>query len=96
LDWPAPPIGIPSALFPDWPSDANVQIELGDATATVFIDGRLVMHQRLLPGFDDDDAFRQAQDQFDGLIRRYPERTLGHPPLDEIFSSSYRRARPGP
>ena len=60
---------------------------------SVFIDGRLVMHRRKLPGFDDDDAFRQAQAQFDGLIRRYPERTLGHSPLDDIFSSSYPRLR---
>jgi hypothetical protein len=34
-------------------------------------------------------AAEQAQAQFDGLIARYPERTLGHPPVEQIFSSSY-------
>lgn len=58
---------------------------------TVFIDGRPVMHHRRLPDFDEDRASRQAQAQFDRLIARYPERTSGHPPLDEIFSSSYPR-----
>ena len=57
----------------------------------VFIDGRLVMHDRQLPDYHDSAMFRQAQQQFDGLVTRYPERTLGHPPLTEIFSSSYPR-----
>lgn len=58
---------------------------------SVFIDGRLVMQHRQLPGFDDNAAFQQAQKQFNRLIKCYPERTYGHPPLDEIFSSSYPR-----
>ncbi|MGI9335340.1 MAG: amidohydrolase family protein [Gammaproteobacteria bacterium] len=60
---------------------------------TVFIDGRQVMHRRRLPGFDEDEAWQQAQRQFDGLIARYPERTIGHPTIDELFSSSYARVR---
>ncbi len=61
----------------------------GRDVTTVFIDGRLVMHEGQIPGFDEDQAFAQAQAQFDGVIARYPERTLGHPPIAEIFSSSY-------
>ena len=63
----------------------------GRDVRSVFINGRLVMHERKIPGFDEDAAFARAQAQFDSLIARYPERTLGHPPVNEIFSSSYRR-----
>ena len=48
------------------------------------VDGRI-------PGFDAAQAQAQAQAQFDGLVARYPDRTWGHPPVDEIFSSSYPR-----
>ena len=67
----------------------------GRDVRTVFIDGRLVMHERVIPGFDEDAACARAQQQFDGLIARYPERTFGHPPLSDIFSSSYPRHRKG-
>jgi cytosine/adenosine deaminase-related metal-dependent hydrolase len=63
----------------------------GHDVRSVFIDGRLVMHERRIPGFDENTAFQRAQAQFDGVIARYPERTLGHPPLAEIFSTSYPR-----
>ena len=55
----------------------------------VIIDGRFVMVDRQIPGRDEVDDNRRAQRQFEGLMRKYPERTVGHPPLDEIFSSSY-------
>ena len=58
----------------------------------VWIDGRRVMADRLIPGFDQDSAMIRAQAQFDGLIARYPDRTQGHPPVAEIFTPSYRRA----
>ena len=67
----------------------------GRDVRTVFIDGRLVMRERVIPGFDEDAACARAQQQFDGLIARYPERTFGHPPLSDIFSSSYPRRRKG-
>ena len=68
----------------------------GRDVTTVFIDGRLVMQDRKIPGFDETAAARQAQAQFDGLIARYPDRTMGHPPVADIFHSSYpRRARDG-
>ena len=67
----------------------------GRDVRSVLVDGRLVMHERVIPGFDEDIAFARAQTQFDGLIARYPERTLGHPPVSEIFSNSYpRRHKP--
>ncbi|MCP5154194.1 MAG: amidohydrolase family protein [Ectothiorhodospiraceae bacterium] len=61
----------------------------GRDVTTVLVDGRLVMHERRIAGFDDETDWPRAQAQFDGLIARYPERTHGHPPVEEIFSSSY-------
>jgi cytosine/adenosine deaminase-related metal-dependent hydrolase len=61
----------------------------GRDVRTVFIDGRLVMDEGRIPGFDEDAAFTRAQAQFDGVIARYPDRTLSHPPVEAIFTSSY-------
>ncbi|MDJ1157333.1 amidohydrolase family protein [Chelatococcus sp. SYSU_G07232] len=61
---------------------------------TVVIDGRFVMSSGVIPGFDAAEAHRQAQAQFDRLTARYPERTWKHPPVEEIFSSSYPRVEP--
>ncbi len=55
----------------------------------VMIDGRFVMRDRTLPGVDDRDYRARAQRQFDGVVEKYPQRTFGHPPIEEIFSSSY-------
>lgn len=61
----------------------------------VAIDGRFVMEDGAIPGVDDRALCAQAQAQFDRLVAQYPRRTLSHPPVEEIFSSSYRRiARP--
>ncbi len=57
----------------------------------VIIDGRFVMTDRQIPGFDAEAAQRQAQAQFDRLVAKYPDRTWGHPPVEQIFSSSYPR-----
>jgi len=57
---------------------------------SVFIDGRMVMADRTLPGVDFAADSARAQRQFEGLIAKYPERTVGHPPVSEIFSSAYR------
>jgi cytosine/adenosine deaminase-related metal-dependent hydrolase len=57
---------------------------------SVFVAGRVVVENGLIPGFDMEAAHAQAQLQFDGLVRRYPDRTWGHPPVKAIFSSSYR------
>ena len=59
----------------------------------VWIDGRRVMRDGVIPGFDDAD-FARAQAQFDGLIAKYPDRTTGHPPVSEIFRPGYARSNP--
>jgi cytosine/adenosine deaminase-related metal-dependent hydrolase len=62
----------------------------------VVVAGRMVVVDRAIPGLDMQAAGIRAQAQFEGLIARYPERTFGHPPVEEIFSSSYpiRHRRP--
>ncbi len=57
--------------------------------STVVIDGRFVMEDRVIPGIDEAADNVRAQRQFEGVMARYPERTLDHPPMNEIFSSSY-------
>ena len=49
----------------------------------------VVMRDRQLPGIDLDGWHARAQAQFDGLIAKYPLRTLHHPPVEEIFAPSY-------
>ena len=61
----------------------------------VIIDGRFVMVDRQIAGHDEALDNHRAQQQFEGLMRKYPERTLGHPPTAEIFSSSYPVVRAG-
>lgn len=63
----------------------------GRDVRTVVIDGRFVMVDGVIPGFDAAAEQARAQRQFDGLLTRYPDRTYGHPPLEQIFSSSYPR-----
>ncbi|HEV7260458.1 MAG TPA: amidohydrolase family protein [Bosea sp. (in: a-proteobacteria)] len=63
--------------------------------STVIIDGRFVMEERVIPGIDEASDNARAQKQFEGVMARYPERTLGHPPESEIFSSSYPVERAG-
>ena len=55
----------------------------------VVVGGRSVVIDGRIPGMDMQAEGRRAQAQFDGLMSRYPERTWGHPPVGEIFSSSY-------
>jgi cytosine/adenosine deaminase-related metal-dependent hydrolase len=63
----------------------------GRDVSTVIIDGRFVMNDGVISGFDAKAAHHRAQEQFDRLVARYPERTWKHPPLERIFSSSYQR-----
>ncbi len=58
----------------------------------VWIDGRQVMADGAIPGVDATADADRAQAQFDGLVAKYPERTVGHPPLSEIFRPSYERS----
>ena len=55
----------------------------------VMVAGRFVLRDFTIPGEDAAAGKARAQAQFDGMVARYPERTLGHPPLEEIFSSAY-------
>ncbi len=55
----------------------------------VVVAGRMVVVDGAIPGLDMEAASRRAQAQFDGLIARYPDRTLGHPAVEAIFSNSY-------
>ena len=61
----------------------------GRDVSTVVIDGRFVMEDRVIPGIDEAADNARAQRQFEGLKARYPQRTHNHPPVSEIFSSSY-------
>ena len=56
---------------------------------SVMIDGRFVMEDGVIPGVDDREWRRRAQSQFDGVVSKYPLRTFEHPPVEEIFQSSY-------
>jgi cytosine/adenosine deaminase-related metal-dependent hydrolase len=55
----------------------------------VVVAGRRVVTDGQIPAMEMQAATQRAQAQFAGLMARYPERTWGHPPADEIFSSSY-------
>jgi len=61
----------------------------GRVTRATIVDGRLSMRAGEVAGIDMKVARQQAQEQFDGLVAKYPERTLGHPPLSEIFPPAF-------
>ena len=68
----------------------SLMVGTGRRVTSVFVAGRSVVENGVIPGFDMTAAHVQAQVQFDGLVRRYPERTWGHPPVETIFSSAYQ------
>ena len=61
----------------------------GRDVRTVVIDGRIVMQDGVIPGIDHDAMRAGAQTRFNGLVAQYPDRTFGHPPVAEIFPTSY-------
>jgi cytosine/adenosine deaminase-related metal-dependent hydrolase len=61
----------------------------GKVTQAVFVDGRLSMLEGKLAGFDMHEARKQAQEQFEGLVAKYPDRSWDHPPVESLFSASY-------
>jgi hypothetical protein len=61
----------------------------GRDVSDVMIAGRFVMRNGAIPGVDDMAYHRKAQAQFDRMVAQYPDRTLFHPPVEEIFSESY-------
>jgi cytosine/adenosine deaminase-related metal-dependent hydrolase len=58
-------------------------------TRATFVDGRLSMRDGQVAGLDIAAARARAQAQFDGLVAKYPDRTWGHPPVQDIFPPSY-------
>ena len=64
--------------------------------STVIVDGRFVMQDGVIPGTDPAADAARAQAQFDRLVGKYPQRTFGHPPVEEIFSSAYPVERRAP
>ncbi|MGQ7844512.1 chlorohydrolase family protein [Granulosicoccus sp. 3-233] len=63
----------------------------GRDVGNVFIHGRHVLVDGEIPGVDNQADWAQAQQQFDKIVSLYPQRTLNHPPVEEIFSTSYPR-----
>jgi cytosine/adenosine deaminase-related metal-dependent hydrolase len=63
---------------------------------TVVVDGRFAVIDGKLPGVDEHADARRAQAQFERLVAKYPERTAGHPPVEQIFSSAYQVVRNTP
>jgi cytosine/adenosine deaminase-related metal-dependent hydrolase len=57
--------------------------------STVVIDGRFAMENRAIPGSDEAADNARAQAQFEGLMAKYPQRTVFHPPAGAIFTSAY-------
>ncbi len=57
--------------------------------STVIVDGRVVMNNGEFPGVDLGEMHVRAQAQFNELIATFPERSYEHPPVDEIFRSSF-------
>ena len=61
----------------------------GRVTRATIVDGRLSMRNGKVAGIDMDAARADVQIQFDALVARYPERTLGHPPVADIFPPTF-------
>jgi cytosine/adenosine deaminase-related metal-dependent hydrolase len=61
----------------------------GKITRAVFVNGRLSMLDGKVAGIDMAAAREHAQRQYDGLIAKYPDRSWQHPPVEQIFTSSY-------
>lgn len=61
----------------------------GRVARATFVDGRLSMRDGHVAGLDLVVARRKAQEQFDRLVDRYPDRTWGHPPASDVFPSAY-------
>lgn len=56
---------------------------------SVVIDGRFVMQEGVIPGVDHHALQEGAQRRFDAMLAQYPDRTLNHPPVQDIFAPTY-------
>ncbi len=61
----------------------------GRDVVMVVVDGRIVVEEGVVRGFDAAAGHARAQAQYYGLIAKYPDRTWGHPPVEEIFPPTY-------
>lgn len=61
----------------------------GRVTKATIVDGRLSMRDGEVAGIDMAASRERAQMQFSELMDKYPERTLSHPALANIFPPSY-------
>ncbi|MDX9865554.1 MAG: chlorohydrolase family protein, partial [Anaerolineaceae bacterium] len=61
----------------------------GSDTRMVFIDGRLVMENGMIPGVDYQDYRKKAQNYFDRLKNSYTERDYQHRGPETLFPSSF-------
>ena len=61
----------------------------GRVTRATIVDGRLSMRDGKVAGINMNAARADVQTQFDGLIAKYPDRTLGHPPVADIFPPTF-------
>ena len=66
----------------------------GRVTRAVFVDGRLSMRDGAVSGLDLAAARKIAQEQFERLLARYPERTFGHPKVKDMFPGTYGPFKP--
>lgn len=62
----------------------------GRDARSVIVAGRFAMENRLIPGVDEAQETALAQAQFDRLVALYPDRTVNHPPVEDIFLPSYK------
>ena len=56
---------------------------------TVIVNGRTVIRDRQVDGYDLRAMHTQAQQQYEQLMASYPERSHLHPPVEEIFQPSF-------
>ncbi|UVC09451.1 amidohydrolase family protein [Rhizobium sp. TH2] len=61
----------------------------GRVTRAVFVDGRLSMRDGAVAGFDVEAGRHRAQAQFERMYAKYPERSWGHPRLEDMFPPTY-------
>lgn len=61
----------------------------GRDVRSVVIDGRFVMQEGVIPGVDPQQLQEDAQHRFDAMVAQYPDRTLNHPSVEEIFAPTY-------
>jgi cytosine/adenosine deaminase-related metal-dependent hydrolase len=71
------------------PIQALVLNGSGRNVRTVIVDGKVVVRDRQIPGVDMDTWHRQSQLQFQKLMASYPERSVEHSEVHEIFTPTF-------